>query len=236
MVTSPLAWTPTCQSWLCASSIGFVELILRHRQDAVVLGADVRRAHAHRPLGGGAVGDELHAADADPLVAEAGVDVGGLQAGVRLRRADHHVGAVRQLAVAAGSPRRRGSAPALVIGVVHRREAGGVEQLRHVRHALARAIARCSGVKVSRLPTRLNTLRAFSATRPFSSPFSLKKRPSAGSGVCVGDAGQLERLAVVEVGVAAAVRDRHRVLGRRLVEILARQRTIELGVVEHEAR
>ena len=94
---------------------------------------------------------------------------------------------------------------------------------------------RCSGVKVSRLPTRLNTPRAFSATRPFSSPFSLKKRPSGGSGVCVGDAGQLERLAVVEVRVAAAMRDRHRVLGRRLVEILPRQRPIELGVVEHEA-
>src|SRR5438094_625821 len=42
---------------------------------------------------------------------------------------------------------------------------------------------RCSGVKVSRLPTRLNTPLAFSATRPVSSPFFLKNRPSGGSGV-----------------------------------------------------
>ena len=58
----------------------FVELLLRHRQDAVVGRADVRRAHAHRALGRGAVGDELDAADANPLVAEPGVDVGRLQA------------------------------------------------------------------------------------------------------------------------------------------------------------
>ena len=53
---------------------GLVDLLLRHRQDAVVVGADVRRAHAHRALRRRAVGGVLHAADADPLVAEAGVD------------------------------------------------------------------------------------------------------------------------------------------------------------------
>ena len=42
---------------------------------------------------------------------------------------------------------------------------------------------RSAGVKVSRLPTRSNTSRAFSATRPVSSPLSRKKRPSGGSGV-----------------------------------------------------
>ena len=40
-----------------------VDLLLRHRQDAVVAGADIRRAHAHRALGGRAVGAELHAGD-----------------------------------------------------------------------------------------------------------------------------------------------------------------------------
>ena len=80
MVTSPFAWMPTWKLWLCASSTDFVQLLLRHRQDAVIVGADVRRAHAHRALRRGAVGDELDAADANPLVAEAGVDVRRLQA------------------------------------------------------------------------------------------------------------------------------------------------------------
>ena len=62
---------------------GLVDLLLRHRQDAVVVGADIRRAHAHRALGRGAVGAVLHAADANPLVAEAVVDARGLESGER---------------------------------------------------------------------------------------------------------------------------------------------------------
>ena len=36
--------------WRTDDLCRFVELILRHGEDAVVLGADVRRAHAHRAL------------------------------------------------------------------------------------------------------------------------------------------------------------------------------------------
>ena len=49
----------------------------------------------------------------------------------------------------------------------------------------------------------------------------------------LGDAGQLEGLAVVEGGVAAAMMHRDRMLGRDLVQILGRERALvlELGVV-----
>src|SRR5262249_16158982 len=55
-------------------------------------------------------------------------------------------------------------------------------------------------------------------------------------GRLVGDARKLERFAVVEGRVAAAVRHRDRLFPRRFVAILSRQRPIEFGVVEHETR
>ena len=93
---------------------------------------------------------------------------------------------------------------------------------------------RCSGVKVSCFPMRLNTSRALSATRVQLAV--VEEEPAVGRiGGLVGDAGEIERLAVVEGRMAAAVRNRDRMLGRRLVEVLADQRSIELRVVEHEA-
>ena len=75
-----------------------MDLLLRHRQDAVVGGADVRRAHAHRPFRRGPVGAVLHAADAHPFVAEAGIDTGVPQ--LLVGAAHHDVGAMSQLTAA----------------------------------------------------------------------------------------------------------------------------------------
>ena len=143
----------------------FVELILRHRQDAVVLRADVRRAHAHRPLRRGAVGDELHAADADPLVAEAGVDVGRLEAGDTPAASGSSCRRGASARRSAGSPRRRGCAPAMVPALWTAGEAGGVEQLRHVRHALARALAALLGREGLALADAVEHARARSRRR-----------------------------------------------------------------------
>jgi len=53
----------------------------------------------------------------------------------------------------------------------------------------------------------------------------------------LGHAGELERLAVVIGGVAAAVADRNRMLARHLIEVVNRKRALvlHLGVVEEEA-
>ena len=77
---------------------GFVDFLLRHGEDAVILGADVRRAHAHGALGGRAVGAELDADALQPLVAEAIVNAGGLEAAERVGAANEEAGAMPQLA------------------------------------------------------------------------------------------------------------------------------------------
>ena len=212
----------------------FVDLLLRHRQDAVVVRADVRRAHAHRALRRRSVGDELDAADADPLVAEPGIDVGGLEAVERFGRADHHVRAVRQLAVL----------PAVLVGedvlgvgsgVVDRGEAAGAEQLRHVTHAVAGAIAALFGREGLALadPVEYASRVLRDATGQLA---VLPEEPAIGRiGRVVRDARELERLAVVPTRMAAAVRDDDGMFRGRFVEIFLRQRPIQLRVVELEA-
>ena len=105
-----------------------VELILRQRQNAVIVGADVRCAHAHGPLGRGAVRDELESADPDPFVAEACVQVCRLHRRLCLWRTDHHVGAVGQLVVLATVLVGK-NVIGIGAGVVYRRQTTGVEQL-----------------------------------------------------------------------------------------------------------
>ena len=55
-----------------------------------------------------------------------------------------------------------------------------------------------------------------------------------GIGSGLRDARQVERLGVVPTGMPAAVVHRNRMIARYLVQILARQRHVELGVVEHD--
>ena len=151
-----------------------VDLLLRHGQDAVVVGADIGRAHAHRPLRRRAVGAVLDAADAHPLVAEAVVDAGGLESGKRGLAAHEETGAMAQLAVGARVLVGE-DAVAIGAGVVDRGETRRGQQLRDVPHAVSAALALLLGVNVSRVPTLLKTLRASSATRPVSSPVSSRK-------------------------------------------------------------
>ena len=79
----------------------------------------------------------LHAADADPFVAEAVVNAGGLEAGERRVAAHEKTGAMAQLAVGARVLVGE-DAIAIGAGVVDRGQAGGGEQLRDVPHAVSR--------------------------------------------------------------------------------------------------
>src|SRR5215469_12480693 len=79
-----------------------VEFVFGHDQDAVVVLAPfVGNRDAGGAFGDGAVADELHGADADPVVAETGADAGA-DHGIDVGIADKAVGAIEKFAGIAG--------------------------------------------------------------------------------------------------------------------------------------
>ena len=183
IATSPLAWQFTWMPARCtrstqalSSSCVSVTLPLYGGVDA-----RIRRAQRHRALGERAVDGVLRRrAELDPLVAEAGHDAAG----------DHRVEhAAARLVAHAVHADRRARAPAAAPAGRRLRGArwsgrSGRTASRCARARRARAARVCSAVNVGRLPTLLNTSRARSVTRPFSSPFaSRSKVPPGGFGV-----------------------------------------------------
>ena len=108
--------------------------------------------------------------------------------------------------------------------VVHAGQAVARELLRDVRESVARALLdlrrrerRPRARPAERAP------RARSVTRPLSSPFASRSNvPPVGIRRVLRDAGQLERLAVVERRVAAAMPHDDRMLLGHLVEVAQR--------------
>ena len=120
-------------------------------------------------------------------------------------------------------------------GVVDRREPARIEQLRHVPHAVARAGALLLRREGLALANAIEDVARVLGDLAGQLAVRLEEPAVRGVGRVGGDAGKFERLAVVPGGVAAAVADRDRMLGRCLVQIFPVQRPIELRIVEHEA-
>ena len=119
-------------------------------------------------------------------------------------------------------------------GVVHRGQAGGVEQLRHVAHAVAGALALLLRRERLALANAAEHVPGIFGDAAVQLAVLLEEPAVRRVGRGRGDAGQLERLGVIEGRVAAAMRHRHGMIRRCLVEILPRQRPIQLRIVEHE--
>ena len=213
----------------------FVNLLLRHRLDAVVVRPALeRRAHPHRAFRGGPVGAVLHPADAYPLVAESGVDACVAQ--MLVRTADHGVDAMPQRPCLAGV--LVGGQPAAARPrVVNGGEPGRGHQPRDVRHSLAGARALLLLGELLALADVGEDVPGVLRDHAREPAVGVASEPPVGRIRRVaGDAGQCERGAVEPVGVPAAVRHVHRMVGHRRVEVGPVQRAVDdLRVVEHEA-
>ena len=93
----------------------------------------------------------------------------------------------------------------------------------------------CSGVKrLARADLREHAARELRDAAGQLTALVAEESAVVGIGCGLGDAREIERLGVVPAGVAAAMVHRDWVIARHLVEILARQRDVKLGVVEHD--
>ena len=159
-----------------------VDLLLRHDEDAVVVGRRRRACSCAWCARTPSRRRALDAADAEPVVAEAGVDA---------RRRRRSYGSPRESSgrrdAAARRPRHASSYARIVLRgarVVHRREPRRREELATCAASRVGPLALLVRRVALRFPTRSKTSRASSATRPLCSPSaSRKKRPCSGSGV-----------------------------------------------------
>ena len=187
-----------------------VQLSLRLGYVALVRRAGIRRAQRHRALGEGTVHRMLRrGAKANPVVAKARFDPVG----------DHRiegpprclvVDAMTQLAACAHIL-HRGEVAAFVM---HGRESVACELLRDVRHPIALALVPVGVTELRALASGIqHAHRAIGHTSGEFPCTILVERPAGGRQRVLGDLGQLERLAVVERGVSAAVAHHDRMLG-----------------------
>ena len=196
---------------------GLHDLLGSHGEDPVVVGALVGSAHVHRAARGGAVGAVLDRPDPEPLVAEATVDLGGLQSAVEVGvRGSEVVHPVAEIAGGIGVLEGE-EAVGVAAGLMHAGDAGGGHQLRHVGDALPELGAAVDPA----LSDAVEDLVGLLLDEPGQLPVRVLLEPAARRiGHVLRDAGHLEGLRVVPVDVAAPVRDADRNVRRRLVEVV----------------
>ena len=218
-----------------------VQLLLVHRRNAVVIWlADVRRAHAHRPLGSRAVGHELHGSDTHEVIAETGMDTRVaqvLECSPAAVADGEDIGAMQELAFRIRVLVRT-DLIGIGRGVMHRGQPRLGQPLRHERGRLAATFLQLrAGKRLVSADVVEHLARQFRDLPLQLAAVVLEVAPVGGIGRAAGDTGELERLAVEPARVAAAVIDADRSIGAHRIEILASQcATVgELRVIELEA-
>ncbi len=120
--------------------------------------------------------------------------------------------------------------------IVHRGESRGGQQLGDVGHALATPLPLLGQGEFLVLPGPGHYAPRQLGDSTGELPACVPEEPAVGRVRRIpGDSRELQRLAVVPAGVAAAMIDRDGVLGADRVELLAGQLAVQLGVVEHVA-
>src|SRR5687768_2407533 len=118
---------------------------------------------------------------------------------------------------------------------MHTGQTGGGHQLRDMRLALATTLALLLWREnLARADLVEDVARELGDTAGQLAALVLEESAVVRIRSVLRDARELEGFGVVPAGVAAAMADDDRMVARHFVEVAARQRDVELGVVEHD--